>query len=97
LDGGWEEWLASEVSEGGPGAKRFKWGWNEVNGDVVWEVGRPSRIKATSNAVARPTVRPRRPISRSWAAVEAAASRAPSKVVGCTWPNLRSMREEPVN
>ena len=38
--GGWEEWLA-DLSEPDPDAKRFKWGWNENDGEVVWEVGGP--------------------------------------------------------
>jgi hypothetical protein len=36
----WEDWLPDPL-DADPDAERFKWGWNEADGEAVWEVGGP--------------------------------------------------------
>jgi hypothetical protein len=36
----WEDWIPN-LSGPDPGTERFKWGWNEAEGEAVWEVGGP--------------------------------------------------------
>jgi hypothetical protein len=37
---GWEDWLAAPPADD-PDAERFKWGWNNADGEVVWPVSGP--------------------------------------------------------
>jgi hypothetical protein len=39
-DDRWEEWFADPPRDD-PDTERFKWGWNEADGEIVWPVGGP--------------------------------------------------------
>jgi hypothetical protein len=39
-DDRWEGWFADPPRDD-PDTERFKWGWNEADGEIVWPVGGP--------------------------------------------------------